>query len=300
MNSHNWKEMESKHAYNKVLHVIDLLNQNFGVGSSVHLGIIYLAVGGNGGRLTSRYLLLLPYYSPSISGYCFSIQHPYIFARGFAETVSLDFYAWLDREWTKAVTDSNNNSELMECSPIMLYTFDVTENAEFQPFAWNKTQISQGNMIFTNDTNVECWIHGPTETHRMENHILEHLKVDNKTKFMCLLNLGEEGKLQELMENLVQTSNNFSFPTIKIKINSPMMGLVPFDVKPIYLQIGGGNTAGDHETNDLHIPVINPILASRRISFQRLWNVLYDPCSLTINPKLAKAMCKKIRKVLEC
>ena len=39
-----------------------------------------------------------------------------MFARGFPDSI---FYAWLDSEWTKAVAESNDNSELMECSPIM-------------------------------------------------------------------------------------------------------------------------------------------------------------------------------------
>jgi hypothetical protein len=91
MNSHDWSGKESELAFDKVRHVIDLLNQNFGGDSSVHVGIIYLAVGGNGGRSTSRYLLFLPYYNPSVHGYNFNIQHPFVFARGFPVTTSLDF-----------------------------------------------------------------------------------------------------------------------------------------------------------------------------------------------------------------
>ncbi len=105
---------------------MDLLNQNFGGDSSIHVGIIYLAVGGNGGRKTSRYLLILPYYNPSVHGYKFNIQHPFVFARGSPVTVSLDYYAWLDSEWTKAV---NDNSELMECSvslmPLKMLSFSL-------------------------------------------------------------------------------------------------------------------------------------------------------------------------------
>ena len=57
---------------------------------------------------------------------------------------------------------------------------------------------------------------------------------------------------------LVLASNNFSFPTIQMEIVSPMMGLVPFDVKPVRLKIGGEIAAGDCATNDVHIPVTMP------------------------------------------
>lgn len=299
MNPHDWSGRESELAFNKVRHVIDLLNQNFGGDSSIHVGIIYLAVGDNGGRSTSRYLLFLPYYNPSVHGYNFSIQHPFVFARGFPGTASLDFYAWLDSEWTKAVAESNDNSELMECSPIMFCKFGAIENAEFLPVPWNVSQRGKETMVAT-DSGVECWIHGPMASPSLEKRILKRLKEENTAEFMRLLNMADAGKLQELMETLMLHSNSFSFPTIQMKIDSPMMGLVPFDVKPVRLKIGGEIAAGDRETNDVHIPVTKPGFAARRISFQRLWDVLYNSTSLTIDPRAVRGMRESIRQALNC
>ena len=208
-------------------------------------------MGGNGGRKTSRYLLFLPFYNPSVHGYNFNIQHPFVFARGFPQTASLDFYAWLDSEWTKAV---NDNSELMECSPIMFCKFDDIENAEFQPVPWNVSGRGEETMV-AKDPCVECWIHGPMASRSLETRILKRLKEENTDEFMHLLNAKEESGLQTLMGELVLASNNFSFPTIQMEIVSPMMGLVPFDVKPVRLKIGGEIAAGDCATNDVHIPV---------------------------------------------
>ena len=84
------------------------------------------------------------------------------------------------------------------------------------------------------------------------------LKENNTTEFLRLLNAEEESELQKLMGRLVLASNNFSFPTIQMEIVSPMMGLVPFDVKPVRLKVGGEIAAGDCATNDVHIPVTMP------------------------------------------
>ena len=92
----------------------------------------------------------------------------------------------------------------------------------------------------------------------------------------------------------------FSFPTIQMEIISPMMGLVPFDVKPVRLKIGGVIAAGDHATNDVYIPVTKPGFAARRISFQRLWDVLNNSTSVTIDSTLVRDMREKIRCRLDC
>jgi hypothetical protein len=85
-----------------------------------------------------------------------------------------------------------------------------------------------------------------------------------------------------------------------MEIVSPMMGLVPFDVKPVRLKIGGVIAAGDRATNDVHIPVTKPDLAARRISFQRLWDFLNNSTSLTIDSSLVRKMREKIRCRLDC
>ena len=117
---------------------------------------------------------------------------------------------------------------------------------------------------------------------------------------MHLLNAKEESGLQTLMGELVLASNNFSFPTIQMEIVSPMMGLVPFDVKPVRLKIGGVIAAGDRATNDVYIPVTKPSFAARRICFQQLWDVLNNSTSLTIDSTLVRDMREKIRCRLDC
>lgn len=299
MDSHTWSGAESELAFNKVRYVIDLLNQNFGGDSSVHVGIIYLAVGNNGGRSTTRYLLFLPYYNPSLHGYNFNIQHPFVFARGFPGTASLDFYSWLDSEWTKAIDELSDSRDLMECSPIMICKFANTETAEFQSLSWKESERGAGAMFVKID-GVECWIHGPMASASMEKRIVRNLKSDHSAEFMRLLNAGETKALQEMLKLLVESSNSFSFPTIQMQIDSPMAGLVPFDVKPVRLKIGGEIAAEDRAANTVHIPVTKPGYATRRISFQRLWDVLYDEKALYGNLGSVRGVRENIRRALEC
>jgi len=150
------------------------------------------------------------------------------------------------------------------------------------------------------DPGVECWIYGPMASRSLETRILKRLKENNTAEFLRLLDAEEESELQKLMGRLVLTSNNFSFPTIQMEIVSPMMGLVPFDVKPVRLKIGGEITAGDRATNDVHIPVTKPGFEARRISFHRLWDVLNNSTSLTIDSTLVRDMREKIRCRLDC
>jgi len=150
------------------------------------------------------------------------------------------------------------------------------------------------------DPGVECWIYGPMASRSLETRILKRLKENNTVEFLRLLDAEEESELQKLMGRLVLTSNNFSFPTIQMEIVSPMMDLVPFDVKPVRLKIGGEIAAGDRATNDVHILVTKPGFAARRISFQRLWDVLNNSTSLTIDSTLVRDMRERIRCRLDC
>jgi hypothetical protein len=297
LNPHEWAGRESDLSFNKARHVIDLLNHNFGGDSSVHIGIIYLAVGSNGGRNTLRYLMFLPYYNPAIHGYNFNLQHPFVFARGFPGTASVDFYAWLDEQWTESISASDDNSELLECSPILFCKFDCVDNAEFIPVPWEVSSRGQDTMTAKTAV-VECWIHGPMASASMENRIVKSIKEERKSEFMSFLNARNKDQLQALMTDLVTKSNSYSFPTIQMEITSPMTGLVPFALKPVRLKIGGEIAAAGRELNDVHIPVTKPGSAVRRISFQRLWDVLYDPESVEIDAKAVSNMRNSIRVAL--
>ena len=57
LNSHDWCGRESDISFEKVRHVIDIIHQHFCGDSSVHVGIIYIAIGCNAGKLTERYLM---------------------------------------------------------------------------------------------------------------------------------------------------------------------------------------------------------------------------------------------------
>eukprot|EP01031_Cornospumella_fuschlensis_P038221 gene38221-46443_t len=109
MDSHAWNGVESELAFNKVRHVIDLLN--------THPSITILHLMG------------------------------IVLARGFSGTASLDFYSWLDSEWTKAISALSDNRELMECSPIMLFKFTAIETAEFQSVSWEESIRGARTMV---------------------------------------------------------------------------------------------------------------------------------------------------------
>jgi len=273
----NWK------AQNKVRNVNELIHQNFGGDSSVHVGIVYLAIGGDAGKSTDRYLLLIPFYNPTIHGYNFNIQHPFIFARGFTGTASAEFYAWMDEMWTTQVSSVDDSNNLLECSPVLLTKFEYVESAEFKLLPW-VSSIHPGCMSL-NSNLLECWIHGPRDSIIVEKKLLKGIIIDHRQKFMKLLDENGVENMGTFLEGLMTAFNSFSFPTIQLKITSPLIGLVPFPLKDIRMKFGGEISATDRQENVVHIPVAKPIHEVRRISFQRLWNVLYDPTNAKANAK---------------
>lgn len=275
MDSHRWCGLESDNSFQKVRHVTDMLNQTFGGDSSVHVGIIYLAIGENGGKLTSRYLLFMPYYNPTIHGYSFNIQHPYIFARGYPSAASSEFYSWIDQKWTDLIDRLDETNNLLECSPILVCGFEDIENAAFDVIPWERSLIDSKSLSIRTQP-LECWIHGPMENRSMETRILNRVQADKKTEFMELVCDGNVQPLANFLQDLMIQSNSYSFPTFQLRIRSPMTGLVPFPLKDVRLKIGGEMSAADREENVAHIPVAKPDHDMRRISFQRIWDVLFD------------------------
>eukprot|EP01031_Cornospumella_fuschlensis_P038076 gene38076-46262_t len=263
MDSHARNGVENEKAFNKVRHVINLKTL-----VETHLSVWALFTGS--GK-----------------------------QRGFPETASLAFYSWLDSEWTKAISALSDSRELMECSPIMLFKFTAIETAEFQSVSWEESKRGAGTMVAKVD-GVECWIHGPMASPSMEKCIVGDLKKEHAAEFMRLLNARHTDKLKDLLRTLVESSNSFSFPTIQMQIDSPMAGLVPFDVKPVRLKIGGEIAAEDSEAYIVHIPVTKPGYATKRIGFQRMWDVLYEEKVLSIDPKSVRGVRESIRRALEC
>jgi hypothetical protein len=299
LNPHDWACRESVFAFNKARHVMDLLNHNFGSGPAVHVGIIYLAVGCNGGRATARYLLFIPYYDPGGHGYSFNMQHPFVFARGFPYTASLDFYAWMDIEWTKSIEALTDNSELLKCTPILCCRFDCVDSAEFVPVPW-VASADGDETIVAKDATIACWIRGHVAPTSTTTRAPPRIKEERASEFRELVKSRNEDQLQALMEGLVTSSNSYSFPAVHMVITSPMTGLVPFVLMPVRLQIGGKIAAAEHGLNDVHISVTKTAFALRRISFQRLWSLLYDTTCTESGGETVRDMRERIRTSLDC
>ena len=77
-----------------------------------------------------------------------------------------------------------------------------------------------------------------------------------------------------------------------------MKGLVPFALKDVRFKIGGDISAGEREENVSHIPVFKPVYDAWRISFQRLWSVLFDPEKYK-GATESKDLCRSVRQELD-
>jgi hypothetical protein len=178
--------------------------------------------------------------------------------------------------WTTQISSFNDNHPLMECSPALICQFDNLHNAEFRAMNWGLSARSPGSMTVKADQ-LECWIYGPQASRSMEIRILKTYKETRREEFMQMLFANDAEGLKSLLEQLLVASNSFSFPTIQLEITSPMEGLVPFALKAVRLKIGGEISAAERGENAVHVPVAQPGHDTRRICFQRLWDVLYDP-----------------------
>jgi hypothetical protein len=252
LNPHDWCGVESDISLHKVCYVNELINQSYGGDISVDVGIIYISVGCNGGRDPQRFLLFLPYYNPHVQAYSFNIQYQYIFARGFPCRVSADFYAFLDEKWTSQISTVDENNSLMECSPVLLASFESCLDSSFQALSWEASTRTEGSLAIKKSP-LECWIHGPISS---ESRIVRDIKQAEGREFLNLLN-GSTAKVDDLVkkiEPLMAKCNSFSFPTIHMSITSPMTGLVPFPLKDVLLKFGG------ERTKDVtYFPVANPV-----------------------------------------
>jgi len=144
---------------------------------------------------------------------------------------------------------------------------------------------------------LECWIHGPMQSKSSETRLISEIRKHQAVSFMETVNTGNIENICIVLESMMVGCNSFSFPTVQIEITSPMTGLVPFPLKPIRLKFGGEISAADRDENVVHIPVAKPGHDVRRISFQRLWDVLFDPSTCTVSDK--KKLFNSIRKKLE-
>ena len=301
LNSHDWCNIERNFSFGKTRYVVDIIHQNFGGNSSVRIGIIYVAIGCNAGKSTERYLMFVPYYNPSIHGYNFNIQHPYVFARGVACTAPIEFYEWIDKSWTKKVkTVIADNNRLLECSPVLITEFENVMDASFKLLPWEEAsnRSEEVTTMFISKGALECWVHGPANSKSFEKRLIANqIQEESSDEFMNVVNTGVVENIATFLELKMVNSNSFSFPTIHLRLTSPMTGLVPFPLKDVRLKIGGGDISsadGREEKEFLHIAVFRPGYDEcRRISFQRLWCLLFDPTRYS--SKDSKDICQRVR-----
>lgn len=274
MNPQDWDRIERANSCIKVQYVRDLINENFR-GAEVNFGIIYLSIGGNGGRSPTRFLLFMPSYGPNTQ---LNIRNQFIFAWTFQCMISVEFYGWLDKAWTNQITTAFGSNKLFKCSPVLICLFDSVDNAEFRVVDWIKSTVSQ-NTVVARSGLLECWIQCPMENLRGETASPTESITDCRGEFMRFLQAGDVNQLAYLLEPLLTTFHHLSFPSIQMQITSPMVGLVPFPVRPISVKIGGNFTDADREERMQYVPVANISAehCKRHHHFQRIWNILSYP-----------------------
>jgi hypothetical protein len=280
----DWLSKESEFSFVKVHAVIDFININFRGGSLSNVGIIYISVGGQAGKITERYLLFIPYYNPTVHGYNFHINHPYVFVRGFSGVASSEFYEWLDNLWLTAIKTTaieTTDSPLHLCSPVMVAELGENESGTFSLLDWS-VSLRDVDTLTVAKSLFECWIHGPRDSNSMEKSLLKSIKLSEAPvefhEYLVRCCNDESGALEEFVtffQKLMTSSNSYSFPTIQVQITSPLEGLVPFSVRPVRFQIGGVVDQADRISNEVHIPVATPDYIARAICFRRLWDILH-------------------------
>ena len=118
--------------------------------------------------------MFAPHY-PTIHGYTFNIQHPYVFARGFSCSASAEFYEWIDQSWTEKVqTFVAEKSGLLECSPVLIAEFENVVDVSFKLLPLKLSNRSKVEAISITKGALDCWIHGPANSKPFE----ERLKLN--------------------------------------------------------------------------------------------------------------------------
>jgi hypothetical protein len=271
---------ESDFAFAKVHAILGFINSQF----SLYIRLIYLAVGANCGKSTKRYLVFIPFYNPTIDYYNFMINHPFVFARGYAGVVSNEFYDWLDRRFV--YTNLTNKTSLEECIPIMVANLDDSISGSFFPIDWRRSVRDANSLSLKVEGFIECSIHDPLSLIKTVireiiadkgicNKFQEYLEEWKKKQDLGDFNRSKFiDEFSIFLNELMKKCSIFSFPTIQIAVISPMTGLVPFPVKDIRIKIAGMIDSIDKHENDVYISVEKPVNAARLISFQRIWNTL--------------------------
>eukprot|EP01036_Dinobryon_divergens_P035139 gene35139-45486_t len=129
---------------------------------------------------------------------------------------------------------------LLECSPMLIADFDNEKDSSFNILRWEESNRSDKSSLSISKGALECWIHGPLTSQSFEKRLVNQIKVESSVAFMEVVNRDVVADIASFMEKMMESSNSFSFPTIQIKLTSPMSGLVPFDLKPVRFKIDLG------------------------------------------------------------
>jgi len=272
--SQEWNSDQIRTSFESAEYLQRHIQYNYSGGSSIHIGFLYFAVGKNHGQETSRYIIVIPFYDPSIHGYNFKVNNPFVYFRGFAGVSSTEFLDVLQDQWNTAVNkvpEGKGREKLSFCSPIAVYKFN---GQNLDMLTYEQSNISPNDSLSIKDGFFEFWIHGPRNVSGADNPTDESV-----TRFQQLVQAENPSEnlnaLKELLEGCQKQCNSYSFPTFGLKVPNPMSGHLPFPVKDLRLQVGGIVDVTDDHSNDVHIKAsISDI--PQLVEFSRIWDKIFN------------------------
>ena len=203
MNSQEWNNSQIQISFESAEYLQRQIQYNYHSGTSVHIGFLYCAIGKNHGRETSRYIIVIPFYDPSIHGYNFRVNNPYVYFRGFAGVSSTEYLNQLQKDCDEAIDllpDGEGKELLRLCSPISVRKF---ENQDLKRLEYQKSLKSSNDSLSIVDGFFEFWIYGPRKA------TVARLSIDFKVE-----------EFEELVNDALKTTNYEPLRDFCIKIQS--------------------------------------------------------------------------------
>jgi hypothetical protein len=295
MDQHQWQQEQVGVSFNSAEYLQRQIQANYGGGSSVHIGFLYCAIGKNHGAETVRYIIVIPFYDPSIHGYNFKVNNPFVYFRGFAGVSNSEYLDELQDDFNRAVDqvpEGEGKNRLKQCAPIAVYAF---EGRDLKPLKYGKSEKSPTETLTINDGFFEFWIHGRRDVEVIK-YLPDHFSIDKFTELVE--NAIEKKDYKNLLDycQQIQTScNSYSFPTFGLWVKNPMDGHLPFRVKDLRLLVGGIVEATSDDCNEVHVKAsISEI--PFKIAFARVWDKMFERLAQDIKDKATN---KKLRRTLQ-
>jgi hypothetical protein len=313
MDPRTWATTEEAFAFRKMDSIRDSIISSNPSDTSTHIGMIYLAIGRNYGKMISRFVIFIPFFNPSVHGYNFAHSHPYIYAKGFIGVASSGFYGNLEQLWIEQLNQAGRfTSDLLECAPIMICEIDDTLTGQADLIPWVESKKDQSSMaISLFGGSINFWIHGPDNSKGLTRKILLEMADDVKLNeefndFIAKWSKAEEKPskdaiLRECVEwfELRMTScNSFSYPTFHAEFESPVKSALMPNLANVRMKIGGAFDQSDRTANDVHVPVGKLDSSIRLLKFATVWSILYNK-NVVIQPKSSQQQAKAFGKRLE-